>query len=168
MRLFVAIEFPQELKDALASVITSLKEQGARANFTRRENMHLTLAFIGETPRLADAKAALDTVKAAPFRVALEGSGAFGDVFWVGAHHNPDMQRLAGKVRDALRAAGFTLDPKPFKPHITIARRLDCPGKPEVDVPKESAFVTEFVLMRSDRVDGRLVYTPVHRVPLSL
>ena len=168
MRLFVAVELPREMKDALSSAIAALKAQGARANFTRRENMHLTLAFIGETPRLADAKAALGTVKAAPFRVALEGSGAFGDLLWVGAHHNPDMQRLAEKVRDALRAAGFKLDPKPFKPHITLARRLVCEGKPAIETPRVSAPVGEFVLMRSDRVEGRLVYTPVKRFPLSI
>ena len=168
MRLFVAIELPQELKDALASVIASLKAQGARANFTRSGNMHLTLAFIGETPRVADAKAALDTVKAAPFRVALEGSGCFGDLLWAGVRREPAMRRLAEKTRDALRGAGFQIDPKPFKPHVTVARRLECEGKPAVEIPRVSAPVAEFALMRSDRVDGRLVYTAVKRYPLSL
>ena len=168
MRLFVAIDFPQELKDALASVIASLKAQGASANFTRRENMHLTLAFIGETPRVSDAVAALESVKAVPFRLALDGSGCFGDLLWVGAHRNPDMQRLAEKVRDALRGAGFNIDPKPFKPHVTVARRLVCEGKPRLDVPRVSAPVADFVLMRSDRIDGRLVYRAVKRFPLSL
>ena len=167
MRLFVAIDFPPEIKDALASVITSLKAQGASANFTRRENMHLTLAFIGETPRVAEAKAALEAVRALPFRVALEGSGCFGDLLWIGARRDPDMQRLAEKARDALRGAGFQIDPKPFKPHVTVARRLVCAGKPAVDVPRVSAPVTEFVLMRSDRIDGRLVYTPVKRYALA-
>lgn len=167
MRLFVAIDLPAELKDALASVITSLKAQGARANFTRRENMHLTLAFIGETPRASEAIAALEGVKALPFRVGPEGSGCFGDLLWVGVRRDPDLQRLAEKVRDALRGAGIRIDPKPFKPHITLARRLDCAGKPEVEVPRVTAPVGEFVLMRSDRVDGRLVYTPVRRFPLA-
>ena len=166
MRLFVAIELPQELKDALASVIASLKAQGARANFTRRENMHLTLAFIGETHRLAEAKAALDTVKARPFRVALGGSGAFGDLLWAGLRREPDLDFLAAKVREALNAAAFALDPKPFRPHITLARRAVCEGKPRLELPAVSAPVTEFVLMRSDRVDGRLVYTPVFRKAL--
>ncbi len=166
MRLFVALELPGEIKDALCGAIASLKAQGVSANFTRRENMHLTLAFIGETPRLAEAKAALDTVRARPFRVALAGSGAFGDLLWAGLRREPDLDFLAAKVREALRAAGFALDPKPFRPHITLARRAVCEGKPELDLPAVSAPVADFVLMRSDRVDGRLVYTTVFRKAL--
>ena len=166
MRLFVAVELPREMKDALSSAIAALKAQGVSANFTRRENMHLTLAFIGETPRLADAKAALDTVKARPFRVALGGSGAFGDLLWAGLRREPDLDFLAAKVREALRAAGFAVDPKPFRPHITLARRAVCEGRPEIDLPAVSAPVTDFALMRSDRVDGRLIYTPVFRKTL--
>ena len=166
MRLFVAVELPREMKDALSSAIAALKAQGVSANFTRRENMHLTLAFIGETPRLAEAKAALDTVKARPFRVALGGSGAFGDLLWAGLRREPDLDFLAAKVREALRAAGFAVDPKPFRPHITLARRAVCEGRPEIDLPAVSAPVTDFALMRSDRVDGRLIYTPVFRKTL--
>lgn len=166
MRLFVAIEFPQEIKDALSAAIVSLKRQGVSANFTRRENMHLTLAFIGETPRLAEAAAALGEVKARAFRVALEGAGAFGDLLWIGARRSPDLDLLVSRVRDALRGAGFRIDPKPFKPHVTVARRAVCAGKPTVEAPRVSAPVTDFVLMSSERVDGRLVYRPLKRFPL--
>ena len=166
MRLFVAVELAPELKDALSDAIASLRSQGASANFTRRENMHLTLAFIGETPRLAEAKAALETVAALPFRIELQGSGAFGDLVWAGVRRNPDLDLLASRVRDALRGEGFRLDPKPFRPHITLARRLVCAEKPSVELPRASAPVRDFVLMRSDRVDGRLVYTPVFRKTL--
>ena len=95
-----------------------------------------------------------------------KGSGAFGDLVWAGVHRNPDLDMLASRVRDALRGAGFGIDPKPFKPHITLARRLVCAEKPTVELPLASAPVRDFVLMRSDRVDGRLVYTPVFRKTL--
>ena len=166
MRLFVAVLFSPQFTEAVTDVQNQLRAACRGGNFTRRENLHLTLAFIGETPRLAEAKAALDSVKAFPFRVALERTGSFGDVFWVGTRRDSDMDALAEKVRNALRGAGFHIDSKPFRPHVTVARELVCEEKPDVSVPKASAFVTEFVLMRSDRVNGRLVYTPVKRFPL--
>ena len=163
MRLFVAIELSEDIKDALSSVIISLKRQGADANFTRRDNMHLTLAFIGETPRLADAKACIDTVDADAFEFSISDSGCFGDLMWVGGCRRPALDALAQKVRRSLLSAGFAIDEKPFRSHITVARRLVCEVKPTVSVPPAKMRVSEITLMRSDRVNGKLVYTPVHR-----
>lgn len=166
MRLFVAIELSEEIREALFSLITSLKQQGVDANFTRRDNMHLTLAFIGETPRLAEAKACVDAVDASPFKLELSGSGCFGDLMWVGTRRQPALDMLSQKVRRSLLSSGFAIDEKPFRSHITVARRLICEAKPSVFVPSAAMTVSEIVLMRSDRVNGRIVYTPVHRKAL--
>ncbi|MCR5324507.1 MAG: hypothetical protein K6E85_14720 [Lachnospiraceae bacterium] len=48
MRLFVAIQLSDDMKDAIGSVQEEFKDQGVKGNYTSRENMHLTLAFIGE------------------------------------------------------------------------------------------------------------------------
>ena len=53
MRLFLAINFPEDVKNALSSGMTALARRGVRANWSRRENLHLTLEFLGRygTPR---------------------------------------------------------------------------------------------------------------------
>ena len=61
MRLFVAAALPESWKDALDRAARALADQGVRGNFTRRENYHLTLVFLGETDRLDDVIAAMDT-----------------------------------------------------------------------------------------------------------
>ena len=58
MRLFVAIRFSPAVEEALWTAVGDLRRQGA-GTFTRRENLHLTLAFIGETDRLEDARQAV-------------------------------------------------------------------------------------------------------------
>ena len=64
MRLFVAAALPESWKAALDRAARALADQGVRGNFTRRENYHLTLVFLGETDRLDDVIAAMDTVDA--------------------------------------------------------------------------------------------------------
>ena len=46
MRLFLAINFPEGVKNALSSGMTALARRGVRANWSRRENLHLTLEFL--------------------------------------------------------------------------------------------------------------------------
>ena len=116
--------------NAQGAVISELKKQGASGNFTRSENLHITLAFIGETSRVAAAKACLERIDFTGFDLRIGGGGNFGDLYWVGIEKNPSLSALASFVRSELISAGFAIDEKPFKPHITVARRLSSPKPP--------------------------------------
>lgn len=59
MRLFVAIELDPGVKKALSETAGLLIKQVCRANLTRLENLHITLAFIGETDRVDEIKKSL-------------------------------------------------------------------------------------------------------------
>lgn len=100
MRLFVAAALPESWKDALDRAARALADQGVRGNFTRRENYHLTLVFLGETDRLDDVIAAMDTVDAPPFPLRTCGVGRFrrssGDILWVGVQAAPASLRPSG------------------------------------------------------------------------
>lgn len=161
MRLFVALHFSPEVKGALLRVIDELRRQSVSGNFTRPENLHLTLAFIGESTDLAGARAALDEVSSGAFPMTVCGTGRFGDLWWAGIEENPALDALAQSVRDNLIARGFDIDTKPFRPHITLARRLVCDTPPRLSLPKVTMTADRVSLMRSDRIDGRLVYTEV-------
>ena len=70
MRVFVAIPLSEEMKSAVTDTMHRMKKQGIRGSYVPKQNLHLTLAFIGETKEAAAVKAALETVKIKPFRLA--------------------------------------------------------------------------------------------------
>lgn len=71
MRLFIAINFKDETKNSLSTVIDRLGSHVVKGNFTSEENLHLTLIFIGETSRIDRVKHAMDKITAEPFKVVL-------------------------------------------------------------------------------------------------
>lgn len=130
VRLFVALELPDELRARLAALEAGV--QGAR--WVAPENLHLTLRFIGEVPEpefqpIAEALAA---VAGAPFQLGLKGVGQFGDrrrarVLWAGVAPADPVQRLRSGVESRLQRAGLAPEGRKFKPHVTLARLRDTP-----------------------------------------
>ena len=122
-RLFAALEIPEIVADAL----TVLQSGVDGARWRPAENFHLTLAFIGETDRHGFNAAidALSTVDAPPFELRLKGAGFFGDkqprALWAGIESSPSLDHLQAKTEQALRRAGFNLEKRKFKPHVTLA-----------------------------------------------
>jgi len=159
MRLFVAVHFSPEVKTVLLSAIEDLRRQSA-GNFTHPENLHLTLAFIGESDRVADAKAALSTVSTVPFELTVGEAGNFGDLWWAGIDKNPALSALADSVRAELTKRNFDIDPKPFRAHVTLAREVR-EKEIKLTVPSITMTVSRISLMRSDRINGKLTYTEV-------
>src|SRR3954466_3305853 len=118
MRLFFALQLPQNVKDRLPPLLPR----------TRREQLHLTLAFLGETGKLDDAIAAAQSVKAPSFELTIAGRGAFPSerrprVLWLGVSDGAQpLCDVAGHLCAALRERGFMLEDRPFKPHLTVSR----------------------------------------------
>lgn len=168
MRLFISIDFSDEIKNTLTDAIGQLKKQSSSANFTREENLHLTLAFIGETENCDAAVRAMQTIKMKPFDITVGGFGSFGDLWWIGiktASGDSDLSRLSDRIKKALRSEGFDIDHKKFKPHITIARRVKTNSQTDrirLNIPSASMTVSGFSLMKSERVNGRLTYTELY------
>ena len=165
MRLFVALELSPAARDALLQAQEALKKQG-RGNFTRRENLHLTLAFIGETQRLDAARDALRAIQSKAFTLHMEKIGAFDDLIWAGAELSPPLAALQKEVEHLLRVQGFTLEKRAFRPHITLCRRFAPFGKRDLIAAQHAlgsikSAVTRVVLMESLRIDGKLVYRSV-------
>ncbi|MBQ9624777.1 MAG: hypothetical protein IJR47_01585 [Clostridia bacterium] len=81
VRLFVAVDLSGEVKDALEDIQGQIKGSGVRGRYTARENLHITLAFIGE---YGDAQAVLDAlegVRFEPFELGLDGMSSFGGLW---------------------------------------------------------------------------------------
>lgn len=160
MRLFVAVQLSDEMKKTITGTMHDLKQKGVRGNYTPMQNLHLTLAFIGETDHPGDVKAALKDISFKPFKLAFSEMGTFGDLLWVGVKGNQGLSAAAKAVRDALDAAGITYDRDKFTPHITIVRKASGSWK-QVPAPKGEMMVKKISLMKTTFKDGRPVYSEV-------
>lgn len=130
-RIFIALKVdPGEL---LLRIHSSLKADmaGERISWTDPSNIHLTLSFLGNTEE--------DLIKAVSimlkqrctgfgqFSFILKGSGVFKNyrdpkVIWIGVENNEKLLKLNADINPGLKDAGFTLEDRPFRPHITLGR----------------------------------------------
>jgi 2'-5' RNA ligase len=176
MRLFIALQLNEAMKDSLMAAEEALRDRCRSGNFSRRENLHLTLAFLGDYPpsalkniqRIMEKSAA----GAKTFSLELSAMGRFrrpgADLWWAGVQNQPALTALAETLCANLRAAGFPLEDRPFAAHLTIARQVDAPGLRPENIPLSSAqqSVTAMSLMESSRVKGVLTYREIFSIPL--
>ena len=171
MRLFIAINFDETTKNRLCDIIGGLREQSLSGNFTRLENLHVTLHFLGETNRVNDIKAAMDAVTVEPFDITMQGFGGFNQrgsmLYWVGIGRSDALRQCHRQLYDALSESGFELDSRPFKPHLTIGREVETvPGFDRCSfaegIKPFCQHVGRISLMKSERIRGVLTYTEVY------
>lgn len=137
LRLFVAWPLPESVSREISAVTKELRTELPPASWPRAESIHLTFAFLGDTPedRVAAISAALDAcADAAAIGVRAGSAGVFPDerrprVAWIGLEPRDPVTALANRIRASLESAGVGFDPKPFRPHLTIAR-IKAPWRP--------------------------------------
>jgi 2'-5' RNA ligase len=130
MRLFVALDIPNETRDALAQLIARLKPKCPMAKWVRPESMHVTLKFIGHTAEenLPDVKTALAEINSPrPIDMHFRGLGFFPNekhprVFWCGIDISPNAAPIAAEIDSALEKLGIPPETHAFAPHLTLAR----------------------------------------------
>lgn len=180
MRLFIAILFDSNIKDSLYHTIEELKLSAKGGTFTEKENLHLTVNFIGETKRLEEVKeamhAAVEVSNAESFPLFLHGFGRFkrteGDIYWVGVEQNDVLHRLQKELVKELKEKGFyEIDDRDYKPHLTLGRRIrvgqEFDSKTfEAGILPMQMRVERISLMKSERVEGKLTYTEIHQLEL--
>ncbi len=160
MRLFAAVQLSDEIRKPVTGVMHDLKKLGVKGEYVPAQNLHLTLAFIGETDNPGAVKAAFQGIFFKPFRLALTEMNTFGDLLYVGVRGSQGLSGAAKAVRDALDAAGIAYDRKKFTPHITIIRKAN--GKWQAaQAPKGEMMVKKISLMKSSVKDGKTVYTEI-------
>ncbi|MDQ2789867.1 MAG: RNA 2',3'-cyclic phosphodiesterase [Actinomycetota bacterium] len=128
MRLFVALTPPGEVVEALRVGTQGLRECAPELRWTRPEQWHVTLAFLGEVgDEVVDELAGRLSRVAARHRaltLALGGGGRFGHrVLWTGVRGDRDnLRRLADSTRAAARRSWLAVEHRPYRPHVTLAR----------------------------------------------
>jgi 2'-5' RNA ligase len=175
MRLFVATALP----DAIAEGVAQIQSGVPGARWQTREQLHLTLRFIGEVDG-HDAAAiddALQSISAAKFSIALKGVGEFGGksprALWAGVAPHEQVMAVARKVENALQRIGLDAEQRKFAPHVTLARLKATPRGRVMDYLFDHALfasapfeVDEFILYSSQLSSGGSIYVAERTYPL--
>ena len=184
MRLFLAINLPDDERAAIDAAAAPLREATSAVSWTKPALMHVTLKFLGEQDDAQAARIAerLGAVTAAhrPVPLEIDGFGAFPSwrapkVVWVGIADEPKLELLHHDVESECAALGFELEGRPFRPHVTIGRVRKPIPSPEAKAlaaaARAVAFRTEVIassvdLMRSTLAPGGSRYDIVAALPL--
>ena len=125
MRLFIAIEIPNDIKDYISQIQEHFQDKGLR--LVNKDRMHLTLKFLGEIKKdkLDFIKNQLEKIKFNKFKVHLDKIGFFPNekyikVIWIGLKPEDLILGLQKDIDDRLKEL-FKKE-KNFKPHLTLAR----------------------------------------------
>ncbi|MDR2701629.1 MAG: RNA 2',3'-cyclic phosphodiesterase [Spirochaetaceae bacterium] len=137
MRLFIAVNVDQEIKRRILEVQDRIRKEVNRGKFPPKENFHITLVFLGETPeeRLPAIKEAM--IQAAStggkpvsaFEFSFSKAGFFKrggkELWWLGTDTKNDrLENLQKNLTSELLARNFVFDNKPFTAHITLGREI--------------------------------------------
>lgn len=172
MRLFFALlpaaEDAARVADEVRPCAAKLAAQPVPAG-----NFHVTLIFLGEVldADLDRLRCAAATVRAAPHVLWFSRLDYWATPRILCATADDDdgcvaAQALSESLTAALRTAGFSPDIKPFRPHLTVARKVPAARSRELEWPRPLAFsfgicCRQFVLMRSDRSEAGSIYSVV-------
>ena len=184
-RIFIALKIEPGTK--LAEILQSLKSLAAeeKINWVDLVNIHITLAFLGDTEedriKIAGLLLKRECSGFGEFTFMLKGAGLFRNfhdprVIWIGIADPGMLFRLNEKIATGLRDTGFRIEDRPFKPHITIGR-IKLLKKPEIlksfldnydEVEMEEVNVSEVILFESILRPSGPIYKQIGRFTLTL
>ena len=169
MRLFIAINFNTKTRSRLVEQRDELHAVSEKGRFSAPENLHLTLAFLGECDKkqLTAVKSAMDKVEFKPFEIGIGSIGRFkrtgGDIWWAGVSENEHLTELHRKLTKRLTESGFRTEERKFSPHITLGREVITNASPGI-IEKFGQTVNKIELMKSERIAGKLTYTAIYEI----
>ncbi len=179
MRTFIAIDFTSETKKDIADYQDKIRSDCRSGNFTYKDNLHLTMHFLGEIDKL-DAEnviAALDETAAAnrKFPMKFISLGYFDRgqkcILWLGIEKSKELVRLHETLEKNLGKQGFRRERAKFTPHITRAREVVLIYNKKIVTDKfkpqfNEMFVNEISFMESKRENGKLKYKKLYSAKL--
>ncbi len=173
MRIFTAIEIPEEAKVSIQKIISKIATM-AICKWVKKENLHITLKFFGEVESSVPIEEALSKIceELQPFNISLSGLGAFPSksrvkVLWVGVEEGKEkITELYKKIDDSCEPLGFREKRKDFTPHITIGRVKK--GKlifPDIDFSYPEFTANKITLFESILTPSGPIYNRIANFP---
>ena len=139
MRLFVALDIPDAVRQAIAGYVDDLRRVAPDAKWVRAESYHVTLKFIGEWRRdVREMIEALQKREAVPITFSIRGNGFFPTtrsprVFWIGIDADAHLVPLARTIDEACSTLGIEREGRELSPHLTLARSGSGSPRPRKD-----------------------------------
>jgi len=181
MRLFVATELDEPFRERLVELQDALRRVEPDISYTRPENLHLTLKFIGDfeeakAPELCNSLN--EVLKVGEFNMKLTGLDFLpetGLIRIIGASVDGGgkLQVLQRMIEVTCARFGVPIENRGYRPHITLARaRRPLPRSAKsrflssASVTPVESLVESFVLMQSKLSNKGSEYTPLHHVDL--
>lgn len=165
---FIGISIPEPVANQLAEARRQWNLQSHK-KYTKAEDMHITLLFIGDDPHneVDEAAKALGEIAHLPFGLTLDGIKTFGNpstprIVYAAVAPSTELEDLQRKVREKMLQFDMNPDQKRFVPHVTLAGKWAGGSPVEFDMELEpvSFQVTEFSLFRIEP-KGVQRYIPV-------
>jgi 2'-5' RNA ligase len=178
VRTFLGIELPKQVRENIDSIIQEEKRKSLPVKWVARENLHVTLKFLGEIH-----EGQQDTIlpiirsvcaKHKPFEMNIQGIGCFPNsrnprVLWIGVSTGADMLTgLAMDLEQNLSTLGFKKE-KRFHPHVTIGRTRKPCHPDEVlkrEFTSEIFFIKDITFFKSTLTPAGPIYTSLARIPI--
>lgn len=184
MRLFIAINFPDQIKRKILKQIEDLKSQFPQVSWVKSENLHLTLKFLGyvKDDKLDEIKEGIALVSHdfKPFELTISRMGYFHRepfIIQLNIDNSLRLNSLVDRLEKEMKKLGFMRENRPYNPHITLGRGRKLNREKVVSIKKEIekpvAFspirftVDKIALMESTLKPTGAVYTLVNSFPLA-
>ncbi len=175
VRVFIAVEPDEEIRDRLELAGMSLRGSNARLTLPTADQMHITLKFLGEVPenKIQKISEALKKVKSAPFQLQAAKVSTFGRrVIKAEVSDQGSCADLANQIDGFLLPLGFPKETRPFSPHITLARIKEYAPDLQIktdalcDAEFGTCMIDEILLKQSTLTSKGSIYTTLARVKL--
>jgi len=180
MRVFIAIELEEEVKEKLTGIQSKVKATAEKGRFTSASNFHLTLYFIGEadSERIVEIKKAIDKCAehSMPFKLRLSKLGSFNKrnklIIWAGVDGDiNELKEVNRQISAELNEEEHSAENGKYTPHITLGRQIVFSQDFEEWSRSQSVSpveikVEKISLMESIRLNGELIYRPVYVKPV--
>jgi RNA 2',3'-cyclic 3'-phosphodiesterase len=178
VRLFVAIDLPEDIREQFRDVQEALSTSRARLTMVGTESMHITLKFIGEVngSSLKVICDALGSIKYPAFSMQAglitPNSNRSPRIIWAEISDNGNSSDLVRLIDGVLSPLGIEPEKRKYHPHVTIARIrqfhesvfemvASVAGSCSGNIP-----ATKFTLKKSELTPGGPIYTDIITIPL--
>ncbi len=170
MRLFIAILLSKDIIEKIHERELRLAHL-CNIKFVPLQNLHITLNFIGETNRIQEIINIIDEICSPQCEYKIQGLGRFrrndGDILWTGIEDKAAIEKIQRQLTQGLLSNGFKIEARTFKPHITLARRVNISDDnyytaKHIFCTAITSYAKRISLMKSERKNNKMVYTEIY------
>ena len=162
MRLFIGIKLDNRVNSIINKICDNLYNEGIRGNYTNKNNIHLTLSFLGEINESKEKEITevIDSLDVTNIKeIKITGISVLKDMIILNVEKSKELDCLYNELYNKLINLNYKLDNRHFFPHITLVREKNKDYKKGLELV--STF-TKVTLFESKRINGVLTYVPLN------